>query len=167
MTEQYRTVFEVSYFSNGTLFQSLFVLILCLSILLVARIIRGHMTPTELEATRKKFSSFRLIILACGSISGIWIIANICQGYKLTHALKEGRCAVVEGPVQVLRREPSTGHSENIIQIGDKRFDYTAWNEELPYHGGELLVDGIMARVHCLGNAILKVEIKKYDGSVP
>lgn len=161
MTEQYRTVFEVSYFSNGVLFQSFFVLVVCLAMLLVAGRIRGRMTPAELEATRKRFFSFVLIVLACCLLSAIWVLSNICQGHKLTHALKDGRCAVVEGPVQVLEQEPWTGHSGDLIQIGGRKFSFTAWNEELPYHDGELMVDGRVARVHYVGNKILKVEIKK------
>jgi hypothetical protein len=46
----------------------------------------------------------------------------------------------------------------DLIQIADKRFSIVH-KDKLSYRGGELEVEGIQARVHYLGDDILKVEI--------
>ena len=161
MNTGFTTVFEVSYFSNGALFFSIFALSVCLFVGGIATVIYGRMAPSEAEPIREKFFYFRFVVLVCIAISTIGFASNIHEGYKLTHALRNGHCGVVEGTVQVLHREPWLGHSQNNIRIEGKEFAYSSHVMMLGYAGGELLVDGVMARVHYLGNTILKVEIKR------
>jgi hypothetical protein len=161
MTEEYKTIFEVSYFSNGALFISLFFLLAPLTVLYVAGMVRNHMTPGEEKATYKKFSRFRWVLLLFFAVGALAIVNTLSRGYELTHVLASGQSKVVEGPVQVLRRASRRPHdTENRIQIQDKQFVYSA-SLDLNYHGAELLIDGIEARVHYYGNDILKVELKQ------
>jgi hypothetical protein len=161
MTSEYTTVFEVSYLSNGTLFFSAFALFVGLFVGVVATLIRGRMTSGEAKNSQERFFYFRLVVLAWLAISTVWFISNIRTGYQLTHALRSGRCGIAEGSVQVLSREPWGGHGEDSVQIAGKRFGYSSHTATLGYHGGELLTDGVKARVHYLGYTILKVEIKQ------
>ena len=161
MPTGYTTVFEVSYFSNGTLFFSIFVLFVCAFVGGTATVIYGRMAASEAEAIREKFFIFRLVVLVCIAVSTIWFASNVYDGCKLTRALKGGECRVVEGTVQVLHREPWGGHSQNNVRIAGKEFAYSCHRADLGYTGGELLIDGVTARVHYLGNTILKVEIKQ------
>jgi hypothetical protein len=161
MTNGYTTVFKVSYFSNGTLFFSVVALFACLFAAGVAAVIYGRLTSAQAEAARKTFFYFRLVPLVCAGFSAIWLLSNLYSGYNLTHALSNGQCGVVEGIVHVVRQEPWDGRGGTIIEIGGKKFGYSSHQDKLGYRGGELRVGGVAARVHYIGNTILKVEIKE------
>jgi hypothetical protein len=161
MTEEYKTIFEVSYFGNGALFISLFFLVVPLTVLYIAGMVRNRMTPNEEKATYKKLSRFRLFILIFLAVGTLAVLHTLWEGYDLMSVLTSGECKVVEGPVQVLQRGSRSRHVDNWIQIRDKKFTYSPFNFDLSYHGSELLIDGIEARVHYHDNDILKVELKQ------
>ena len=154
MATGYTTLFQVSYFSNGTLFFSAAALSASLFAAGVASVLYGRLSASQAEAARKKFLYFRLVSLILAGLSTIWLGSNLYDGYHFTHALRNGRCRVVEGTVHLLGQERWGA----VIQIADKKFDIVR-KDKLSYRGGELLVDGIEARVHYLGNDILKVEV--------
>jgi hypothetical protein len=166
MAPEYKTVFEVSYLTNGTLFSSVLILFIGILVGTVATIIRRRMPVSEIKATQEKFFYFRLVMLVWIGISTVWFISTIHSGYRLIHALRTGHFEVVEGTVQVLHREAWSGHDRgNIIQIADKTFGYSSHEDSLAYNWGEVLTDGVAARIYYLataerGNRILKVEIK-------
>ena len=161
MTAGYTTAFQVSYFSNGTLFFSVVALFACLFVAGIAAVIYGRLSAAQAEAARRTFFYFRLVPLVCAGFSTIWLISNICDGYRLTRALRSGHCGIVEGTVHVVRQEPWDGRGGTIIEIEGKRFGYSTHQDKLSYRGGDLQVDGVAARVHYIGNTILKVEIKQ------
>ena len=159
MATRYITVFQVSYFSNGTLFFSAVALFASLFAFGVASVLWGRLSAGQAEAARKQFFYFRLVPSILAGLSSIWLGSNIYDGYRFTHVLKDGRCRVVEGTVHVIRDEPWSGRGGGIIQIADKKFGIVSHQDKLSYRGTGLLVEGIIARIHYLGNDMLKVEI--------
>ena len=162
MNDGYQTVFQVSYFSNGSLFKS--AIFLVIGIAAVIAVIRSRKSG--------KASRLQMILFFCIwapfwlSVSGWWFCSNISNGKKLTAALANNQCEVVAGTVQVLHQQPWSGHDAgDHIQIGGKDFAYSDYVEMLGYHktishGGQLK-NGVAARLHYIGNEILKVEIKQ------
>jgi hypothetical protein len=161
MNTGYTTVFEVSYFSNGTFFFSAVTLFVGLFAGGVASVIYGRLPVGEAKTIQERFFYFRLIVLVWIAISTFWFCSNIFQAHKLIHTLRSGGCESVEGTVHVLNREPWGGHGADSVRIADKTFGYSSHAATLGYHGGELLMEGVTARIHFLGNTILKVEIKQ------
>lgn len=96
----------------------------------------------------------------------LWV--DYSNGHKFMSALAKNQCDIVEGPVQVLHEQPADGHDPeggDHIRIDGKEFDINYWTETLCYnktisHGGELK-NGVVARLHYIGNDILKVEIRQ------
>jgi hypothetical protein len=160
MTTGYTTVFQVSYLSNGLALFSAAALLGSLFFAAVATMVYRRLSPPEAEASRQKFMYFRLIPVGCAALAAVWLASNIYDASKFTSALRDGRCAIVEGQVHVIRQEPFDGRGGGVIQIADKTFHIATHQDKLSYRGGQLLVDGITARVHYLGNDMLKVEIK-------
>jgi hypothetical protein len=78
-------------------------------------------------------------------------------------ALRDGRCAVVEGRVTDFVPKRHSGHSEESFVVGGRRF---AWSEDIVSIGfhndgvqGGLIHDGLYVRVTYLGGVILRLEI--------
>jgi hypothetical protein len=161
MNDGYTTVFETSYFSNGFLLWNIG--FLAVGIFAVRQMIRsrkwgnGKQAPIFFMCLWATFWFFA---------SGAWLYLNLTNGRLYTAALANNQCEVVEGTVQVLHEQPAGGHDAgDRIRIGDKEFTYSYFTSTLSYnrtisHGGKL-TNGVTARLHYLGNAILKVEIKK------
>jgi hypothetical protein len=162
MAGEYHTVFEVSYLSNGSLLLSL--AFLCVGVAAVVGVYRSWKKQQMHLLQKIMFVGIWAPLWFFGS--GIWLYSNISDGRRLTSALASGQCGLVEGTVKVLHQEPWSGHDPgDHIQIAGKDFTYSYGTGTLTYHqtiahGGKLK-DGVTARLHYLGNAILKVEIKQ------
>jgi hypothetical protein len=158
----YQTVFQVSYFSNGSLLESL------------AFLGAGIVALVVIVFAWKfgKINRPKLIVFSCVGmpfwflVSGFWFYSNISTGKMWTAALANNQCEVVEGTVQVLHQQPWSGHDAgDHISIGGKDFTYSDYVESLGYHqtishDGQLK-NGAVARLHYIGDVILKVEIKQ------
>jgi hypothetical protein len=162
MNREYRTVFEVSYFSNGSLLMN--IVFLCVGIGVVVASLyslkSGRMKPLQKIGVFCFWAPFWFLF------GGFWLYSNLSSGKELTTALANDKCEVVEGIVQVLHEQPYGGHDAgDHILIGGKDFTCNYYSEMLGYHQtvshGGLLKDGTVARLHYLGNVILKVEIKQ------
>jgi hypothetical protein len=157
MAVVYQTVFETSYFSNGILFWD--------AIFLAIGIFA---TATAVALARKRLRGPALFL---GFISLVWILTTIwmCvttvkEGLGYMASLRNGSCGTEEGVVEVLYRQPEGGHSAgDRIRINKSEFEINYFETTFAYsqtlaHGGALNT-GVQARVHFLGNRILKVEI--------
>jgi hypothetical protein len=162
MGGQYTTIFEVSYFGPGGLGMPLLFLSAGVVALLV---MTTHKTSTRREGA---FKGVFLFVWGTFWISAslFWLASAVRETHKLTQALKQGRCAGVEGTVSALREQPRSRHAPgDRIRIGDKEFVYSYFVAGPGYrttvsHGGAL-VNGASARLHYLEESIVKVEVKK------
>ena len=160
MDERYRTAFEVSYFSNGTLLTSLG--FLAVGLVLTVAAMAGKFRLKEQGGCT--IAALVLWCTAWNSVSVLMLAATLRSGWTYTNALRNGRCEVVEGVVEVVHLEPKTGHDPgDRIRVAGREFQYSYFTGTLPYkqtvtHGG-VLVDGANVRLHYLQGAILKVEV--------
>jgi hypothetical protein len=173
MKGEYRTVFEVSYFSNGGLMFDLNFLCVGIVVLVI-----GLITPWISKRMNRSYNRPKRFVALC-IIPPLFFLfgaslaySDISNARKLISELANNQCGVVEGTVQVLYEMPSGGHSSgDHIRIGDEDFIYSDFIGMLGYnrtisHGGQLK-NGVMARLHYIengehgGNEILKVEIKQ------
>src|SRR5689334_14085602 len=106
MNGEYRTVFEVSHFSNGSLLMSL--LFLCVGIGVLIKVALGKKSKRMNGIQRLLF--FILWVPLWFTISCIWLWSNLASGRELTSALANNQCDIVEGTVQVLHAQPYSGH---------------------------------------------------------
>jgi len=155
--QTYRTIFEASYLSNGTLLSSLsFVAIGVVAGALGWRLWRQNVRWPAI------FISFICCIWLIASVSFAYVNVRDARAYKA--ALREGRCEVVEGVVEVMYQQPEGGHAPgDRIRVGGRKFEYSYFTSRLAYnrtvaHGG-VLVQGAKVRVHDLNGAIVKIEL--------
>jgi hypothetical protein len=162
MSGGYTTVFEVSYLSNNSLLMAL--LFMSVGVLAVAIVVRNKTSKRITSLQRSVFYFLWVPLWFTGST--FWLYSCLRDGNEFTAALKNGRCEIVEGTVAVLHEQPASGHDAgDRIRIADKEFVYNYFSAGLGYHrtishGGDL-ANGVSARLHYLGNKILKVEIKQ------
>ena len=84
----------------------------------------------------------------------------------LLDAYRDKRYEVVEGPVQVLHRQPSTGHTKgDIVEVNGKQFEVNYFYATPAYrntlaHGG-VLGAGVYARIYYYNGEILRIDIRK------
>ena len=161
MNGEYRTVFEVSYLSNGSLLMN--VIFLCVGV--------GAVIVAACSSKSGRLSRLQKIWIFCFwapiwfLFCGFWLYSTLSSGKVLTAALANNQCDVVEGTVQVLHEQPYGGHDAgDHIRIGNRDFTYNYYSGMLGYHqtiahGGQLK-DGVAARLHYLGDMITEVEIK-------
>lgn len=111
-------------------------------------------------------------------VGGIWLLVwvsvwtlvlvqLVAAGLRSTVALHNGRCQIVEGTVEVLHRGSPNGHDGgDRIRVGTNEFQIEPGISvnAMYYHkliaDGGVLTNGAYARLHVLGHAIVKVEIK-------
>jgi hypothetical protein len=85
---------------------------------------------------------------------------------SLVRAYRNRQCQVVEGPVQVLHRQPATGHTKgDVIAVNGKQFEvnyfyFTPAYRKTLAHGG-VLGDEVYARLYYYDGEILRVDIRK------
>jgi hypothetical protein len=85
---------------------------------------------------------------------------------SLVRAYRDGQYQVVEGQVQVLHEQPSTGHTKgDIITVSGKQFEVNYFYLTPAYrntlaHGG-VLGGGVYTRIYYHNGEILRVDIRK------
>lgn len=160
LSNRYQTIFEASYFSNGTLLISL--VFWGSGVAVTIACVTGRLRLKEREGC-----AVIVMIVWClfwVPVSTWWVGSNLKTGRLYTTALRNGQCEIVEGIVKVLRQQPASGHAAgDRVRIGSREFEFSYYQSTLSYnetiaHGGAL-VDGARVRVHYLNDAILKVEI--------
>jgi hypothetical protein len=124
----YRTEFEVSYLSNGTLFSSLELLLIGGIVAVLAILfLRRRMYLPGLFLT--VFSFLWLVT------SSVLVVLNVRDARLYRAALRDGRCSVQEGIVQVVCKQPARGHAPgDRIRIGDREFQYSYFESSLAYN---------------------------------
>jgi hypothetical protein len=160
----YRTVYEISYFSNGLLQTPL---------LFLAGGIAASATGLVLWRLRKLG---RWQAVAFGLFCAVWVLAYLAsvwailgEGWRQTSALRDGQCEITEGTVHVLFQQPKGGHTGgDRVRVGEREFEINRFDHTLAYrqtiaHGG-VLVEGAVVRLHHQDGEILKVEVA--DGEV-
>ncbi len=160
----FKTVFDVSNQGYSTWTFSAFGLIFVfVGVLLVFKApLMQQLMPTGLQGrARKIFSWFFLVF------SVLWVITTFSTTYaeyrRTTEALKDGKFAVVEGPVTDFVPMPYTGHSEESFVVGDHQFSYSDYIVTDGFHNttshGGPIHQGLYVRVSYVGNTILKLEV--------
>jgi hypothetical protein len=152
----YTTVWEVSPFSNGALLFAL-VWVVVVALLFITK------RPDRKSNIVQKTMYF--LVLPFGALLGmVFLLAALKDGRELPAALRQGRCEVVAGNVTLVHEQAYGGHGNgDIIRIGQKQFEIDYFTSGFGYkqtvsHGG-WLTNGVSARLHYIGNMILKVEI--------
>lgn len=153
---QFKPVFEITYV-NPELMQSLF--FFTIGIVVTFFILRSFPKP-----------------LSNRIISFVWIVGwnaycvlGVAGAFKATHhycqKLRAGAAEVIEGQVEVLHRQPVTGHDAgDRIRINGKEFTYSFFSGKVTYHqtishGGKL-DNGVYARLYAYKGEILKAEVR-------
>ena len=85
---------------------------------------------------------------------------------SLVRAYRNGQYQVVEGQVQVLHKQPSTGHAKgDVIAVNGEQFEVNyfyftpAYRNTLAHRG--VLAQGVYARIYYYNGEILRVDIRK------
>jgi hypothetical protein len=160
--ENYRTVFEAGFFSNGEMLKSL-------GFLAVGLVVIGCMIHKFRMRNSARWDSILFLALwsiLWISVSAYWLGSNLYAGWTYTNALGDGKCDVIEGIVEVLHQEPKHGHSGgDRIRVNGREFRYSYFSSTLSYnqtvaHGG-VLTPGTKVRLHSLNGKILKVEVRE------
>jgi len=98
----------------------------------------------------------------------IWTTIAFALTYAEYHllgrALREGRVAVVEGPVENFVPMPYSGHASESFTVGGVRFEYsdyrvTAGFNNTRSHGGPIQA-GRLVRITHVGGDIVRLEIR-------
>lgn len=164
MGDQYRTVFEVSYFTNGALLKSAFFLAIGLGVLAAA--LTGRLRLRERGDGGCSQIGVGIWCVVWIAFSLVWVGSNLLSAWEFTHALQNGECETTEGTVEVLHRQPATGHAPgDRIRVGSREFQFNYFHGTLAYretiaHGGAL-TQGRRVRLHDWKGNILKVEVAR------
>ena len=157
---QYVTVFQSSYFSNGSLLWSF----LCLAIGLAVAVfyLTGRLRLRKQSGCATVFLLFWCVLWI--SFSSVWVVNNLRTAFIYRMALRNEECEVIEGVVTVLDKQIWGGHgSSDRVKINDVEFEFTDYSWTLAYkrtisHGGHL-TDGRPVRICHINGDILKVEV--------
>ena len=99
----------------------------------------------------------------------LWTVVSLASTasdyFSLTHALRAGRCEVVEGIVEQFDPMPYQGHKDESFVVAGHHFHYsdyevTAGFNQSTSHGGPIR-QGLPVRIHRKGNEIAKLEVAK------
>jgi len=85
---------------------------------------------------------------------------------KLLNAYEEKKCQVVEGLVEVLHRQPATGHAKgDIVVVNGKQFEVNYFYATPAYHNtlahGGVLDRDVYARIYSYNGEILRIDIRE------
>jgi hypothetical protein len=154
----YRTVFEVSYLGNNDL---LLTSLGCLTLGVVV----GRYGPRWVQGKPAGGRSFWWPWCAVWVTFAVILAGlSLSSGWAYTDALRAGECNVVEGTVEVLHRQPATGHDAgDLVRVGGQEFRVNYFHATAGYnrtlaHGGAL-AGGVRVRLHHLSGSLLKVEV--------
>ena len=158
------TVFEISRNSNGVFAA------LCFDVFIAVGALMGG-ARILIRGWRKRDIRdwiFALLFLGWGFL---WFYLGVFprifgQVNGLVDAYRSGQYEIVEGAVQVLHRQPATGHTKgDVIAINGKQFEVNyfyftpAYNKTLAKGG--VLGDGVYARLYTYNGEILRVDLRK------
>jgi len=168
MTE-FETVFEIALGQSEILTDAFFrvvggVVVLALWLgLLVLYIYRRN-------TDKRRPKVFALIFLPAWAV--IWISSSYSwfssanrELDSLVSAYQIGAYEVAEGPVQVLRTQPKSGHAPgDLVSVGDTQFEINYFKSTHAYHktlayGGHLR-EGVYAKVFHDNGRILRIDVK-------
>ncbi len=95
----------------------------------------------------------------------IGFVGTYGQYHVLRRALREGRVAIVEGPVENFVPMPYAGHAMESFTVGGVRFSYsdyvvTAGFNNTSSHGGPIHA-GRFVRIAHVGDDIVRVEVRQ------
>ena len=156
----YVTVFQTSYFSNGSLLWSLFYLTIGLSVAIL--FLTGRLRLKSQSGCATAFLLFWCAVWI--SFSSVWVFYNLRTASIFIEALRSEDCEVVQGTVAVLHEQPWGGHdSGDRILIDDVEFTINYYFSSLAYrrtisHGGHL-TNGRLVRICHINGDILKIEV--------
>lgn len=160
--DDYRTVFEVSYDANGYLLLSL--------AYFAVGVVVSIGGVVWFRRVKEPARGRTLLVVWCVlwlAFSTLFVGLTVGRTWTYTRALRGGGCDVVEGTVEVLHRQPESGHAKgDLVLIQGHKFevDYfgttPAYNRTIA-HGG-VLWNGNRVRLHYLDGHILKVEVPNH-----
>jgi len=161
---EFRTVFEITWRSNGVLADEIFRLFIGIAALM------GGVTALVHNWRHKKLKSWLGPVFAT-AWGLLWLYLHnfpYVFGHinSLVRAYRNGQYQVVEGQVHVLREQPATGHTKgDIITVNGKQFEVNYFYLTPAYrstlaHGG-VLEGGVYARIYYHNGEILRVDIRK------
>jgi hypothetical protein len=107
---------------------------------------------------------FPALVVAFGILGIVSLLfRNVPQPSELAAAYRAGRCDVVEGVVTQFHPMPVTGHDVESFVVAGKRFRYSDYIHRAGFnqtssHGGPIH-EGVLVRIHFLGEDIAKLEI--------
>ncbi len=100
-----------------------------------------------------------------GSVGGVLFHSQYLRFSHVVHAYEQGRVRVVEGDVQVLRRQPGAGHAPgDLIEVGGHRYELNYYSGSPGYnttiaHGG-VLVDGRHVQITSVDGSVVELKIR-------
>jgi hypothetical protein len=151
MDTHYEVVFEVGYFSNGTLF------VHCGMLAIIALVTLVHLHNPEMSRRQKALMVvFMLFWSGYATFLIYYTISNVAEKRQ---ALRNGGCEVVEGRVEIVK----SSRKSDTVKIGSTDFRVnnfilgTQYRQTIPTGG--VLTEGRQARVHLYQNLPVKVEI--------
>lgn len=160
----YEKVFEISLNSNdivNTFYSFLFIegVILLIGLALLIYVFRNR-NSLSFSAWKKP------LLLIFGAILGFFFTLSDKPSHQYLTQYQAGEYSIIEGKVNVLRRQPQTGHAPgDSIKIGEIPFviDYfisTPTYKTTISHGG-VLKHGVYAKVFYSDGKILRIDLKK------
>lgn len=101
------------------------------------------------------------------SMAILWTLLAFTSTYgeyrTMRAALRDGRFAIVEGPVTDFDPIPNPGRSHESFVVGGRRFAWSRYDVTSGFQNsssrGVPIHDGLYVRVTYLGNAILRLEV--------
>jgi hypothetical protein len=161
---EFVTVFEIARGSNGVFADACFRLLIGIGALVggVAALV------LKWKSNGLRSSSASLFVIGW---SLLWLYLHNFPHFfghinTLVTAYRERQYQVVDGQVQVLHEQPTTGHTKgDIISVNGKQFEVNYFYATPAYrntiaHGG-VLGSGVYARLYYHNGEILRVDIRK------
>ena len=158
------TVFEITRGSNGVMTDSLVRLLIGVGAFvggassLIVKWRKGEL--------KRCFSALFVIAWSC-----FWIyLHNFPHVFghvnSLVGAYRNGGYQVVEGPVEVIHRQPATGHTKgDVVSVNGKQFEVNYFYATPAYHNtlahGGVLGSGVYARLYYYNGEILRVDLAR------
>jgi hypothetical protein len=131
---------------------------------------------------RQRQGIIKGVVMWIGSVSLVWSVlwfSFIKFGVQpiqqlrlsLVNAYHAGESEVVEGYVEVLRRQPEGGHAPaELVRVGSHSFKIDYFSSTPAYHRtiayGGVLRDGVYVRIYHIGGKIVRVDMSP-DRSSP
>ncbi|MFO0678003.1 MAG: hypothetical protein U0169_15820 [Polyangiaceae bacterium] len=104
-------------------------------------------------------------------VSASFFASLYANDRELRAALREGRAADVEGPIRDLRVTGVANHETTTFTVGGVTFESRVNDLEGGFHDDpgpdSVLREGTLARVHHVGNRIVRLEVGERGGASP